>query len=105
MADTNTLPPIPDEFAILFDAAALAEPLVAVAPFPPRSWLYPAGPDGWSFGTDAWHLTLRPRLEPDAVVWRIEYHDDDGVSVYPVDVGLALRRLCAPTCSWAEVLR
>lgn len=84
-------PPMPDEFIPLLAAVAF-RPYgeVLVTPFPPLSWLHPAGPDGWSFATDSWGLYLRPRLLDEGVEWRLEYHDDEGRSIYPFSVDDAL---------------
>jgi hypothetical protein len=77
MDNLDAVPGTPAEFVPLLEAAEAAD--LCVTPFPPKSFLWTMPPDGWSWGTDSWHMTLRPVLiENDGVAWWIEYSDDDG---------------------------
>lgn len=94
------VPPPPDppaEFTPVIEAAKAAD--CYVNPFPPRSWLYPHDPDGWSWGTDSWMMTLRPRLTAGGVTWFIEYSDDDGHNAW-LDAEHALKIIRGEPINW-----
>lgn len=74
--DLSVVPGTPRDFVPLMQAAEAHD--LCVTPFPPRSFLWTSDPDGWSWGTDSWHMTLRPALAESGVYWRIEYSDDEG---------------------------
>ncbi len=106
------LPVTPPEFdTLLLSAIAIVdaqttlgqEPTLLVRAFPPRSWLWPNDPDGWSVGTDTWNINLRPykvdQFDTDQMVWKLEYTDDDGNHEFGITVehALDLVKLQAPT--------
>lgn len=72
-----------------------------VTPFPPRSFLWPHDPDGFSWGTDSWHMTLRPHLVADGVRWLIEYSDDDGHHAR-LTAEAAIKIIRGGTLDWPE---
>lgn len=78
--DTSAVTGTPSEFEPLL--ALAVEHDLCVTPFPPKSFLWTSPPDGWSWGTDSWHMSLRPHLvefgDAPGVTWMIEYSDDDG---------------------------
>ena len=74
--DLDAVPGTPDEFVAVLEAAEAHD--MRVHPFPPKSVLWSSPPDGWSWGTDRWMMSLRPRLNADGVHWLIEFSDDEG---------------------------
>jgi hypothetical protein len=83
----DAVPGTPAEFVPLLEAAEAND--MRVHPFPPRSFLWKYDPDGWSWGTDSWMMSLRPRPNANGVRWLIEFGDDEGHNGW-LDPALAL---------------
>lgn len=95
--DVSAVPGTPSELLPLLEAAAAAD--CYVRPFPPKSFLWTGSPDGWSWGTESWMMSVRPRLIESGVYWRIEYSDDDGHNAI-LDIEHAMKILRGEPINW-----